>query len=609
LRYISISQFKSTKLGNRKMMKINDYYTQELYALRTLGKSFSEKNPSLSSFLAEKGQDPDVERLLEGFAFLTGKLRETIDKEFPELTHGMTQLMWANYLQPIPSYTIVSFTPEKGRLEKQVVPKDTTLLAYSHQHQVECHFLTNYQVDLHPIRLEKIDYFINGYSSTIVLDLEVTSGGVLNNLTLDTLRFYLGGSEFVSQELHLFLSRYVSSIEVTIPHVKDKSLKFNLDKNAIESIGFAENQNILPKQQNVFHAYVLMQEYFCYRDKFNFIDIKGLTKLQSFKKDILEHHKHFRVNINFERHLTIADDLKVENFQLFCTPAVNILKTESVPLRKTHVDEEYEINAAELDLEHTEVLSIEKVIGWIDEEKEYIDFLPFGSFEHAKLNQEFYWTKVKLSEDNKRLRTFIRFAPNTIEHDEILNKSMVVTVDILATNKDIPSTLKLGDVNKFHSSSKVSNVEVKNITIPSRSYLPPIEGDFLWRLISNMSLNYLSLDNIATFRTVLQAYDFPGISDTFKHRKTESLLRGLQNISYKTSEMIYKGLPIRGIETTIELDPDRYSSLGEAYIFSNVLNDFLTLYCNLNTFHRLEVKVDRHEVFTWNARLGQQSLM
>ncbi|HIP52229.1 MAG TPA: type VI secretion system baseplate subunit TssF, partial [Campylobacterales bacterium] len=211
--------------------------------------------------------------------------------------------------------------------------------------------------------------------------------------------------------------------------------------------------------------------------------------------------------------------------------------------------------------------------------------------------------------ESNRLRTFIRFAPNTVEHDALLNKKMVITVEILATNKNIPSTLNLGSVNRLHSSAKISNLELENITIPTKSYLPPLEGDFLWRLISNMSLNYLSLGNITTFRTLIQAYDFPGMSDAFFHRRTESLLRGLDKISYKTSEMIYKGLPIRGIETSIELDPDRYASLGEAYIFSNVLNDFLTLYCNLNTFHRLEVKIDRYETFTWKARLGQQSLM
>ena len=590
-------------------MKLNDYYTQELYNLRTLGKAFSLKNPGLSSFLAEKGQDPDVERMLEGFAFLTGKLRERMDREFPELTHGLTQLLWANYLQPIPSYTIVAFKPEEGKVERQVIPKNTQLLSFSERHQTECPFLTSYEIDLHPIELERVGYFTNGYSSTIELDLRVTSEGVLDNLELDKLRFYLGGSEYVSQELHLFLHRYVSSIEVTIPDLQDKSIGFTLEPNAIKSVGFAEDENILPKHQNVFHAYVLMQEYFCYRDKFNFLDMKGFEKLRGLKSDILETQNSFRVSIHLDRHLTISEDLHLENFRLFCTPAVNIIETGSVPLRKTHKDEEYEIIPADLELENTEVLMIKKVDGWTEDKNSYAIFLPFGSFEHAELNQEFYSKSVKLSEDNKRLRTFIRFAPNTVEHDALLNKSMVVSVHILATNKDVPSTLKLGSVNKLHSSSPVSNLEVENITIPSKSYLPPLEGDFLWRLISNMSLNYLSLGNITTFRTLVGAYDFPGISDAYKHRKTESLLRGLDKISYKTSEMLYRGLPIRGIETTIELDPDRYSSLGEAYIFSNVLNDFLTLYCNLNTFHRLEVKIDRYETFTWEARLGQQSLM
>ena len=590
-------------------MKLNDYYTQELYNLRTLGKEFSLRNPSLSSFLAEKGQDPDVERLLEGFAFLTGKLREKMDKEFPELTHGLTQLMWANYLQPIPSYTIIAFTPEKSKVEKTIVPKNTQLNSFSQRAQTECPFFTNYEVELHPIALKEINYFINGYTSTIELEIELTSGALLSDLELEYLRFYLGGSEFVSQELQLFLQRYVSKIEVSVPTSNKHQTLFSLESNAISSVGFAEEQNILPRHQNVFQGYVLMQEYFCYREKFNFIDINGFREFRAVKPEILENHSSFRVSIHFDRHLSIADDLRLENFRLFCTPAVNLIKTEAVPLRKEYKDEEYEIIPADLDLENSEVFMIKEVEGWTEDTNEYAYFLPFGSFEHAKLNQEFYSTRVKLTEDNKRLRTFIRFAPNTVEHSAILNKSMVISVKILATNKDIPSTLRLGEVNALHSSATVSNIGVENITIPTRSYLPPVAGDFLWRLISNMSLNYLSLGNITTFRTLIEAYDFPGIADAFKHRKTQSLLQGLEKISYKTSEMIYKGLPIRGVETTIEIDPDRYASLGEAYIFSNVLNDFLTLYCNVNTFHRLVVKVDRYETFAWKARLGQQSLM
>ena len=61
-------------------MKIKDYYLKELNSLRTDGVEFAKENPGLSSFLAKEGQDPDVERMLEGFAFLTGRLHQRFDE-------------------------------------------------------------------------------------------------------------------------------------------------------------------------------------------------------------------------------------------------------------------------------------------------------------------------------------------------------------------------------------------------------------------------------------------------------------------------------------------------------------------------------------------------
>lgn len=592
-------------------MNINDYYIQELRALRQEGKDFSEKNPGLASFLSEKGQDPDVERLLEGFAFLTGRLRQSMDKEFPELTHGLAQLLWTNYLQPVPSYTIIEFKPTEDKGENDLVPKHTKLLSYSKPHKTTCPFSTSYDVDIFPIELDKINYYTSGYSSTIELDIKTIANKNLSELEMDKLRFYLGGIDYISQELNLYLHRYVEGIELSLVDVDngEESIEIKLPIDSISTVGFSENKNILPRQQNVFYGYLLLQEYFCYRDKFNFIDISGFSRLKNISEEVLEKCNSFKLKIHFKRHLEISEKIEKDNFRLFCTPAVNIFKTEAIPIRKTNAEEDYELIPAGTTIDQSEVFSIRKVEGWAKEQNLYQEFLPFGSFEHGKKNQEYYYIKVKLSDDNKRIRTFIRFAPNTIEHKDFLNEKMTISIDIFATNKDIPSTLPLGAVDTLDASATVSGVTFKNITIPSKSSLPPLQGDFLWRIISNMSLNYLSLGSVQTFRTLIESYDFPGFNDVLHRRKTQTLLMGLEKISYKTSEMIYEGLPIRGIETTLEMDPDKYTSLGEAYIFANVLNEFLTLYCNVNTFHRFEVKVDRNEIFTWKPRLGRQTLI
>ncbi len=90
---------------------LNRYYRDELNFLKRQGREFAEGNPGLSRFLSERSTDPDVERLLEGFAFLTGRMREKVEDEFPELTHSLISMLWPNYLRPVPSMTVVQFTP------------------------------------------------------------------------------------------------------------------------------------------------------------------------------------------------------------------------------------------------------------------------------------------------------------------------------------------------------------------------------------------------------------------------------------------------------------------------------------------------------------------
>ena len=88
------------------------YYQDELAYLRELGKEFAKAHPALAPMLAGPGSDPDVERLLEGVAFLTSKLRLKLDDELPEIVHSLLEILWPHFLRPIPSTTIVEFNPK-----------------------------------------------------------------------------------------------------------------------------------------------------------------------------------------------------------------------------------------------------------------------------------------------------------------------------------------------------------------------------------------------------------------------------------------------------------------------------------------------------------------
>ncbi len=584
-------------------MTINEYYTQELQALRVLGAEFSEKNPGLSTFLARKGQDPDVERLLEGFSFLTGRLRQYMDEELPEVSHTLAQLLWPNYLRPIPSYSILKY--EASQSEKPtLIPKGEEVMALHPENDENCIFTTCYETEVLPLEISNANYYTHGEKSVIELSFQTTEGLSVDKLLFDNLRFYIGDHEHLSDDLYLYLMNHVESIEVILnKECRGKTLQ----KSVLKPVGFSENEHILPKVKNVFSGYVLLQEYFCYRDKYHFVDFTGLNILQTFPKESLESAQSFSIKINLAEKLKITKQITKEHFQLYCTPIINIFEADAEPIHKG-LHEEYEVRASELGYADSEVYSINKTHGWDSRINKYHKYVPFESFEHSKENTEYYHTRVKLSTDESRTKTYIRFNSAEKLNKNILEEEVTISLEILATNRDLPSTLELGEITLSTPKSNFSHLAFKNITIPTKSHIPPIRGDFLWRIVSNMSLNYLSLDNIQTLRSVLEAYDFIGANDLLQKKQTESLLNGLQSISYQTSDMIFKGLPIRGVVSQLKLDAKKFSTLGEAYILTSVLNEFFALYCSVNSFHKLEVLIDKKAKFSWKARMGTQAI-
>src|SRR5271165_586318 len=89
----------------------NKYFQDELTYLRELGREFAQAYPALAPMLADRGGDPDVERLLEGVAFLTGRIRQKLDDEIPEAIHSMAQLLFPHLIRPLPSAAILEILP------------------------------------------------------------------------------------------------------------------------------------------------------------------------------------------------------------------------------------------------------------------------------------------------------------------------------------------------------------------------------------------------------------------------------------------------------------------------------------------------------------------
>jgi type VI secretion system protein ImpG len=148
--------------------------------------------------------------------------------------------------------------------------------------------------------------------------------------------------------------------------------------------------------------------------------------------------------------------------------------------------------------------------------------------------------------------------------------------------------------------------QFSNITPVIPSFNPPLEGDLLWRLLSNMSLNYIPLTDIRALRAVISAYDFRAPHDRPKAKMLEKLLKGMLRVSSAATDRIHKGLPVRGVQTRLTLDQHAFACEGSMYLFGSVLSEFFALYATVNSFHQLTVEEAlRGEEYRWPARLGR----
>lgn len=196
-------------------MGFNRYFQSELSALRQLGRRFAERNPALAPFLAESGQDPDVERLLEGFAFLTGRLRQKLDDELPELTHSLMHLLWPNYMRPIPAFSILQFDPLRRAGPAVRVARDTAVESVLIQGE-RCRFRTCYTTDVMPLQLTSLDYKCQGDGAWLDLHVDMCVEGNFSQLTFDSLRLHLSGDRYISQGLYLSLLRRLDGIHLLL---------------------------------------------------------------------------------------------------------------------------------------------------------------------------------------------------------------------------------------------------------------------------------------------------------------------------------------------------------------------------------------------------------
>ncbi|WP_336365598.1 type VI secretion system baseplate subunit TssF [Marinobacter sp. C2H3] len=593
-------------------MKLNRFYRDELSFLRAQGREFADAHPQLTRFLSDQSNDPDVERLLEGFAFLTGKLREKVEDEFPELTHSLLNMLWPNYLRPVPSCTIMRFDPQLHALtEAQTIGRHTDIRSRpvgDALRQTQCRFRTCRDVVLYPLTVAGVHANHSQEATELSVDLAVHSDQPLSALGIDRLRFYLGGDDQVAEALYLWLNHHLTGIEL---HIGDT--RQTLPPSLLRPVGFAPEDALLPYPKNAYSGYRILQEYLSFPEAFRFVELTGLAgRLPACHAD--------EIRLRFLCGRRLPPELKpgADSLQLYCTPAVNLFSHDAEPIDLNGRQTDYRVRASSRSPDHYEVFSVERVEGWLegrdgrDGRGEPRLYTPFESFQH-EVEQDRGRTALYY-----RLRARDSVRGDGFDHDiafvrgdesECLSRQEAVSLTLTCTNRHLPEELAVGDVS-MASESTPAFATFHNITRPTATLRPTLDGSLLWTLISNLSLNYLSLLDADALKTVLRVYDFRALVDRQAERVARKRSAGILGIHTQPVDRMVRGLPVRGLRSELHLDQKQFASEGDLYLFGTVLSQFFALYASINAFHHLDVvNTDNQERYTWTLQQGQQPLM
>ncbi len=614
-------------------MSIEKYFEREYNYLQIAGEEFAEQHQAIAGKLRlseRQRKDPFVERLMEAFAFLAGRIHERLDDEIPEFTGGLLEQLFPQFLRPFPSCAILEAEGLTGALTKPaVINKGSEVQTPSGKYKVkyrvapapeekariiekeesaEFVFHTTQELVVRPMNLKDVRVdTMPDKNMALILQIQLDRNVDFNSLELDNLRLYLHGAESIKYNLLLYLTRYVESIQMRELDRKDTPFT-RLDSFEIHIPGLTDflespdsDQDMLPYARQSFKGYRLLQEYFAFPERFFFIDIKGLNAFAAGS----DGHP-FEIALVFDRKLSTEYFPTTKNILIHCTPIINLFDrpTEEVPVNQ-RMPEYYIV--PDIDRRKSrEIYAVKNVVGIGEDRLDHYHYIPITSYDILDTNDPEYEYKRFYSTMRRALQsdmanTVIRLFGPSMDKDIFPKETL--SIEAILSNGFLPSKyLEVGSITE--PINFPGGLKVKNMTIPSEVLPNPERQNYLWALISHLSVSYQTLAQAENLKTILSLYNWsPSFNNPNKKR-----IEGILNIKPPKVKNIFRqrGL-VRAIEFIIELDGKQFEhGEGDIYLFGWILNRFLSEYITINSFVILTIiDVETKKEYHWEPNLGK----
>jgi type VI secretion system protein ImpG len=577
------------------------FYERELSAVRALAAEFSERHPKVARRLQINPghcDDPQVERLLQSFAWFGARIHRRLDDEIPEIAEPLIQALGPHFLRPIPSAAILQVRLKPGQATlpgKYTLPRHCQALSPA-VHGSRCAYRTCHELDLWPLDVARAGLELEAQgdgqgTSAITLDLVHASGTARPDLEVDRLRFHLDGEAGLVNLLSELLGSRLRGVRV-IPGGPEGAGTL-LPASRVTRAGFSDQESLFDPDPDLLPGYRLLFEYFVFPEKFRFFELAGLGRVPP---------EGLRLRFLLPRlsgagrEVRLLETLSADTFKLGCVPAVNLFPQAAESIRLSGRQASYPLVLKGRGGSECEIYSVDSVrLTRPGATAASAVAVPAAAPGHGPWAGEpgFAWRAVREGSPNRADPGAERIL-SLVDSELLPFQPPAGTLDaqLTCTNRNLAEAIPFGSGDPgregFVLASHPVVGQVRALRKPTPGWAPPAKPGLLWRIIAHLAMNHLSLAALDRegLQAILELYAFGG--STALTRES----RGLHRLETRpvTALVAEDGQPrfARGIEVAVTFDED---GLGDAdpFLFAAILERFLAQACLRNSFLQLRL--------------------
>lgn len=633
-----------TELSREEFLRL---FKEEYAHLRDMGREFAQEHRKIAGRLdldSFEVADPYVERLLEGFAFLTARVRMQLDAEQPKLIAQLLEALYPQFLAPLPSMMVLQLAVDVNHpnlAHGHPVPRDTPVHALLPRgRDTHCEFRTAMPVTLRPLTLLQVQYFSRAADLGLArlpdaaaaqggLRIRLRAGGGLKlaQLDMDRLAFYISAPDDVAMRLHeLVLGACLGSLvaESPTPAAPTPIAGRWRGPASVQPLGFSDEEALLPASLRVFSGHRLLQEVAVLPQRLLFFELSDLkSRLAGLPGAEAE------LVLLFNR--PDADlEARVDGgcLALHCTPAINLFSKRLKPVVLGPGAWEHHLVPDPTRTMDFEVHSIDTVTGHGPQGPRVFRPLYAGRHDTGAQDAHGYFTTRRLqrtlSERQEQqgarvpgyLGEEVFLSLQDGSHGPYRDDLRQLSVTAWVTNRDLPVLLPLGGgsstepVWKLDATGPVRAVHC--LRGPTRPVSRQATGALGWQLVTQLTQNQLALGpdaeaNAALLRELMLLCGPPNDA------AWRDQARGLRSLK---AEPQVRRLPVpgplsfgSGVALTLDVDEPAFQG-SSAFLLASVFDVFFARHAAINSFSQLSLRsAQRGQVHRWPPRPGLGPLL